>query len=72
MDQELTLLASQCGDIDECPRIFRLGSRQAAVVGDEVTDPAVLAKVHLGPGEKLVAIPLAMLIEAGGNAGQAQ
>ncbi len=62
---ELEVLASgACADVDTCPMVYRAGSDLAAVIGKEVTDPAVLAKVRLGPGEKLFTFPLAMITEA--------
>jgi hypothetical protein len=68
---ELELLAGgACADVDTCPGVFRAGNGLAAVVGGEVTDPAVLAKAHVGPGERLVLIDLAMLDEAVRKAAQ--
>lgn len=62
---ELTKLAGTCED-DDCPTIYATGRGTIAGQGDVM---AALGAVRPGPGEAIVEIPLAWLLEAARAAG---
>jgi hypothetical protein len=57
----------QCNEVDTCPRVIEAPdvSDEVFVQGYEDVDPRVLAEASPPPGERLVRVPRAMLIEAG-------
>ncbi len=55
---------SGCGSGDTCEGTHRSDRATAAVVGRQITDPAELAQLGIGPGENAVEVTLDLLPEA--------
>lgn len=55
------LAGDDCDDDDICPSIRRGDAGFVIVTGTEITDPAALIQLHVGPGERAVMIEEAML-----------
>lgn len=52
-----------CDVSSDCPKLaMRPGDRRVFVVGETVTDPALLAELGLSPGEGAVALPGTCLV----------
>jgi hypothetical protein len=60
-----------CPDGRTCPSFQAINDEAAYVVqGERVTDPSILAELHLGPDETAVKIPAALVHEVVRNAGR--
>lgn len=53
---EYTLLAGACPPGKDCPKVARSAVGTVAIVGAQITDPAALALLGVGPGEAAVEI----------------
>ncbi len=60
---KLTKIRDDCPDNRTCPAVHRTNRASLMIIGQQVTDPAALAQMDIGPGEIAVEVPVSLLPE---------